>query len=413
MKISLLIEREDFFSIFASTLSASLSQIYGEECEVVSYKRSLFDRMFNHKSDLWLCNPSLNSIYLQSANSEIFHILFDWYGKNHSPVMSLIQRFYIYLATSKYLRGFFSSYAISITPIINKPNMVLIIGGNSCIRIFDFSKNVVTTLLKDGFCKRYVQLDIENRNMHNWLPTAPLIDIFTNNYGYIEPIIKADFFLYYSDYELKHKYFQKAIEICEKLSKSTEERVDLSTYISSLFEEIESYIVTISSIDNKFSKKINKWAVIFKDTMMSCEEFDSTVQIGQSHGDLTPGNLLVKLNEIIIIDWERTRKRIIGFDQLTLILRSRQEKSNFLRQLVAYFDNQDSNLKPIFSNIDLSLVVKNFKTKPENIRSYISVYILEELVYYLEESSCGPMKVIPDGLRQYFFEIQTIEDVLY
>jgi len=369
--------------------------------------------MFNHKSDLWLCNPSLNSIYLQSANSEIFHILFDWYGKNHSPVMSLIQRFYIYLATSKYLRGFFSSYAISITPIINKPNMVLIIGGNSCIRIFDFSKNVVTTLLKDGFCKRYVQLDIENRNMHNWLPTAPLIDIFTNNYGYIEPIIKADFFLYYSDYELKHKYFQKAIEICEKLSKSTEERVDLSTYISSLFEEIESYIVTISSIDNKFSKKINKWAVIFKDTMMSCEEFDSTVQIGQSHGDLTPGNLLVKLNEIIIIDWERTRKRIIGFDQLTLILRSRQEKSNFLRQLVAYFDNQDSNLKPIFSNIDLSLVVKNFKTKPENIRSYISVYILEELVYYLEESSCGPMKVIPDGLRQYFFEIQTIEDVLY
>jgi hypothetical protein len=369
--------------------------------------------MFHLNNDLWLCNPSLNAIYLQSANSEIFHILFDWYGKNHSPVMSLIQRSYIYLATRKYFRSFFSTYAISITSVIKKPNMVLMIGGNSCIRMFDFSKNVVTTFLKDGFCKRYVQLDVENRNLHNWLPTAPLIDIFTNNSGYIEPIIKADTFLYYSDYELKHKYFQKAIELCEKLSKSTEEQVDLRTYISSLFVEIESYIVTISSIDNKFSKKINKWTVLFKDTMMTCVEFESTLHIGQSHGDLTPGNLLVKSDEIIIIDWERTRKRIIGFDQLTLILRSRQDKSNFLRQLIGYFDNKDSNLKPIFSNIDLSLVVKSFETQPENIRAYISIYVLEELIYYLEENCCGPMNVITDGLRQYFFEIQTIDDVLY
>ena len=47
------------------------------------------------------------------------------------------------------------------------------------------------------------------------------------------------------------------------------------------------------------------------------------------------------------------------------------------------------------------------------IKIYILIYTLEELVYYLEENACGPINVVTDGLRQYFFEIQTIEDILY
>ena len=413
MKISLLIEREDFFSIYASTLSTGLSQIYGREYSVICHKQSFFDRFFGHSDDLWLCNPSLNAIYLQSARSETFQILFDWYGKNRSPIISILQRFYIYIATRKYFRNFFSTYAIRITPTIENSNMVLMIGGNSCIRMFDFSKNVVTTLLKDGFCERYVQLDVENRNLNNWLPTAALINTFTNNSGYVEPIIKADTFLYYSDYKLKHKYFQKAIDLCEKLSKNTEEQVNLHAYILDLFVEIDSYIVAISLIDSKFSKKINNWIDLFKNTMASFIKSESTLCIGQSHGDLTPGNLLVKSDKVIIIDWERTRKRIIGFDQLTLILRSRQDKCNFLRRLIDYFDNKNSNLESAFTHTDLSNIVKNSPTQSENIKIYILIYTLEELVYYLEENACGPINVVTDGLRQYFFEIQTIEDILY
>jgi len=413
MKISILLKREDFSSIFISTLSGYLREVYGDEYSVSWNKYGLFDRLkLEHSDHVFLCNPLLNAIFSTSANNSIFDLLFAWYGRSSSPIKSFIRRSYIHVATSPHTRKIFASYVIKITPAIPNFDMSLIVGGNSSIKIFDFKDNVVSTVLKDGFCDRYIMNDVQNRKRNAWLPIPSISHIFSNNKGYIEPIIKADSFCYYSDYQKKREKFQVAIDICEQLSIATEEVVDLSSYATSLIAEVRNYLLGVRAINNDMIKEIDSWVSDLEKQLAMYIPLGSKICIGQTHGDLTPGNLLLKSGEIIIVDWERTRKRINGYDALTLILQTRKGQIGGLSRLKGYLFDKEVRYHSNFSHRELSEAIKCSCSRSRKSKVYFMIYVLEELIYHLEENFCGPMNFISDGLMRYSSEIRMVDAVI-
>ena len=190
MKISLLIKREPFKKIFKETFEFFLKEYYNTNFQIVFHDN--MPEIVDSNSEIWICNPLINSIFKKNIKKELFQIVNSELSVNPTNKWkTYAQQLYLFISQSSFLSKYFAKYFITISPKIPESEHKLIIGGNNKFRIIDLKNNCIHVLLKNGFDSKFMKRELFVRNNFPFLKSTKLYDYNDNDKWYKEEIIKG------------------------------------------------------------------------------------------------------------------------------------------------------------------------------------------------------------------------------
>lgn len=366
--------REDFYSILENTLSDN-------KAVIGATGRGVKVGNVNRNSTLY-ANARLNAIMSANPLPSVVDYLKTEYNVSGSFKRRLMVRSYLFAATH-----FVKSFAGKGVEIDFDKDVdideILIYPCNKKIRLFDFGKGVVYTMLKKGFPSLYIDRETAFRLKHKE-PFIPQIEQSEQGF-YSEKIINGKPLARINDTGLVEKYKKEAFELLISLTK-TDEKIDATEYILRLKDECLQQL---------------RQKPVFNDTESIAELFDSflpsekgeIVYLVVSHGDFQPGNIWLDndKNKIVIIDWETVKKRTRFYDHSALYYNLRREGTK--QQVVDSIMNS-SHIK-CFSPLCSS-------------RTVAKVVMAEELAYQVEELISFPEVI---GIKEFKHQIEQMKSL--
>ncbi len=340
MKISYMLEREDFYKINQETLN----YFYTDDL---------------HESILYIY-PQLNAIVTKKPSKEVKRYLYVEYNVKSSFLKKVLVACYARISLNT--NGFLSSSTCTVKGDFSE--CCLIYPCNKKFRIFDFKKKLVTVIPKIGFPDMDIKKEIQfrNNNHADFIPT--IISSGLNYYteliidGY--PLARAE-----NDFQIKK---DETRGIWKEYIRDSVREVRSEEYAQMLRRRYKELLkeenVKLKMIDRETLAKL-------EETLYSEMKRDEKVQIGTSHGDLQPGNIWIenKTGKIYIIEWETYGIRSIWYDECALDENLRME----------------SGLKNISEIQDLKH----------------TVVLYEVLIFRLEELNNLPYDYISKEFRRY------------
>ena len=290
MKISFMLKREDFYTINRKTL---------EKYYATSEKKK---RLYIY--------PELNAIVTAHPSKAVRQYLYTEFRVSGSFLKRLLVRIYATVLLNGW--GLFASNSIELNTDADKNT--LIFPCNKKYRVFDFAKNQVTVLGKDGFPTDDLQHEIEFRagNKAGFIPGL----LHSSAESYTEAIIDGcpvarsgariselcdRAFTLWSEYIAPDILKIPAGEYAGMLE---QRKLELKEKINGLGKQVD------------FAGLDRTWNELLQILRVS----DQFVSVGLSHGDLQPGNIWVEdgTDAIYIIDWESWQKRSLWYDRAVL-----------------------------------------------------------------------------------------------
>lgn len=371
MKFSEMLLREDFWKILEDTLQDNAEYI-GAKGDV-----DIVDR----REDCTLyANAQLNAIMSAHPSRIVVDYLKAEYNVSGSLLRKIMVKGYLFAATSFVKQFSQKGIKISFESGVDKDN-ILIYPCNKKIRLFDFRKGMVYTILKRDFPSLYINREVKFR-IENKAPFIPEITDSGNGY-YSEKIINGMPLARINDERFVSKCKEKAFNLLISLT-----RTDCQVMVTEYLKELKE--TCLKQLELKPA---------FKDSAMVEYLFDSllTVQPGEkislviSHGDFQPGNIWWdKENEqIVIIDWETVKLRSRFYDHAALYYNLRRDGTD---QLVVDSLKNSSHIKA-FSPM----------CSPESVAKIV---MAEELAYQTEELISFPGEI---GIKDYYKVIETFK----
>jgi hypothetical protein len=376
MKISTLIEREPFKKIFQETIEDFLLAKTNIKHQVqYDYKSTL-----SNKTQVWLCNPLINSIFTQEANSDIFSSINGEYSYNpHKPWKSIAQKIYLRLSQSKFTAERLANYKIYMSPPIQNPESKLFIGGNTKIRLLDTLNNEVFVILKKGFNKQFIEKELYVKKNFQYLPTPNIIDHGIEGSWYSEEYIKG-----IPPNRLPavigNARILEAIECLAKLYSETRNTTDLHEYALTQSHNIRNHLKDFQNASNEVLSSIDYIVSKIVKTLML--ERNTKLNLAYCHGDFHQGNILSGKDKFWILDWEYSGEKHISYDLIIFLLDTRIE-DGFSDRFINILNNKISkfqlNICSKWPGIDWN------NTNSRKI--YLLVFLLDDLIFYIRESS--------------------------
>ena len=379
MKISTLLEREPFAKIFEKTLSSFLTTKIGSP-HTVEWLGGVTVSESSKPHQDWHCNPLINSIFVKGVDQSVFESINGEYADNPlKPWRSKVQRLYLLLSQSALFSIFLSRYRLTISPPIESATSKLIIGGNTKLRLIDVAENKVFVLLKDGFDHKYIGRELYIRKQFPYIPVPRVIDLAENGTWYSEDYISGKPPNRLA--ELIGK--QILLQAIEKIKLMLDETLRVTTvgeYADSLCRKVHESIPFILHIQPNVAEKLSKFAALLFTSL--AEHVDQEFTLAYCHGDFHQGNILATTDEYWILDWEYSGEKQIAYDLFIILVESRMESgfsSRFLNLLNSDLDEFKAQIADGWPSI-------NWRDK--NLRKiYLTIFLLEELVFYIEESA--------------------------
>ena len=286
MKISQMLKREDFYTINQKTLDRFFTQQNGI-------------------STLYIY-PELNAIMTATPSKAVKQYLRCEYSVRSSNVLKRVA-VSVYVGACMNSKGLLAAKRMQIQASV--PDDLLIYPCNKKYRVFDFSANTVSVIIKDGFSDSDLKREIQFRTkqgLPNFVPTLRS----AGNAGYTEEIIDGVPLARISDHF--DDYRDEAYKLLLDYTRGDLQQVAAGEYAHELRETIRSMI----------SKKVQNSEKFFRvvDSLTEMASDDSLIDVGFSHGDLQAGNIWVEngTNNIYIIDWESWGTRSLWYDKATL-----------------------------------------------------------------------------------------------
>ena len=148
--------------------------------------------------------------------------------------------------------------------------------------------------------------------------------------------------------------------------------VEATSYSKELVNRI-SYLSKIA----KEKKHIKNGNVIIDTAIKASKIINESIEIipvALSHGDLQDGNIWFdnKNNRTLILDWETNDYRSIWYDPSVLILSTRRHGAVY--NMFTHIDNNKS------------AILINDKKTDYNMKGVFAVYLLEDIIFYLEDN---------------------------
>ena len=354
-----MIEREDFFSLFFSSVEKYYKEALDKEIE------------FSFTSKLSECNavikPKLSavvSVHMSSKAREFFYA--EWNIRN-SIIKNIIAKTYVFLMTRT--GRLFSQFKFKFMPYEEFSDDIVIAPNNRSIRIFDYATNIVGCIKKEGFTNKYFENQLSFRKQYHYDFMFPLL-----KYGddwFQEPIMYGHPLARVTDNQRYKKGISDVIEDIKALAFDTIEYIDSDEYVRNLVLVLEIMLERA-----RIEKEILNWEKT-EEIIRNIHERIKSVHIMMptciSHGDLQTGNIwLDRYNKTWIYDWETVGRRSIWYDSSVLqySLRRPEGWKHFL-----------SIDEPV-----LSVSCDPCKTYDKREYSFLKdIILLEDLCFYLED----------------------------
>ena len=377
MKISLLLEREDFKKIFEKTLEGFLLDFFKKQYSV-SWRNKKYNDSQNDKSQIWFCNQLINSIFVDGADKKIFDSIIGEYASNPlKPWKTPFQKLYLYLLKNNKISLFLSHHTIHITPPIKNPQSKLIIGGNTKIRILDQKEGLVYVVLKKGFSRKYLERECFVRENFPFVNVPKIYKSNHNSFWYCEEYITG----LSPDRigEKGGKVLEESIKMIHNLIDSTNKQENYKTYLGLLEDRILFRLKSIKHL----SKNLNKVIINILKILLKHLEFSDNTNFSLSycHGDFQQGNIIFDGVKTWVLDWEYSGFKQPGYDLFVLLLQSREPKmigKNFLRFYKGDINEREKLLLQQWPKVKWSNGRENF---------HLILFLLEELDLHIEENS--------------------------
>lgn len=286
MKISQMVQREDFYSINQKTL----------------------DRFFvqqNGVSTLYIY-PELNAIMTATPSKAVKQYLRREYLVRSSNVLKKVA-VATYVGACMNSRGLMAAKKMQVQASVSDD--LLVYPCNKKYRIFDFATNTVSVIIKDGFSDNDLKREIQFRTkqgLPNFVPVLRSAD----NAGYTETIIDGVPLARISDHF--DDYRDEAYKLLLNYTQGDLQQIVAGEYAQELRETIRSM----------FLGKVHNREKLFQtvDFLTEMISDDTLVNVGFSHGDFQAGNIWVEngTNHIYIIDWESWGTRSLWYDKAVL-----------------------------------------------------------------------------------------------
>ncbi len=362
MKISTMLEREDFYSILQKTLERNATCLGFTSKHIQVGTRKEGYTLF--------INPKLNAIMSASPAPTVIDFLKTEYNVGGSIHRQIAVKAYLWMATTFVRR--FSSSGIKLS-YRNDLNNLLIYPCNKKIRLFDFEHGIVYTVLKDGFPDTYIKREMAFRmeNANYFIPS--ILEAKSNSYS--ERIIQGSPLARINEISFVENCKKKAYELV--LSLSTQEKfINAQNYIKHLAQECDKALLQKPTyLDDTTVREIFNYIV--------AQTPNENIPLQLSHGDLQPGNIWIddERNRLIIIDWETVKERSPFYDYAALYWNLRKDKNMQHQYEWALTQSKKLSTKYQCSNKTIALTI-----------------LAEELAYQTEELASFPGNI---GIKEY------------
>lgn len=398
MKISLLLEREDFKKIFEKTLEGFLLDLFKKK-HSVSWGNKKYDYSQNEKCQIWFCNQLINSIFVDGVDQRVFDPIIGEYAFNPlKPWKTPFQKLYLYLLKNNKISLLLSQYTININPPIKNPQSKLIIGGNTKIRILDQRKEKVYVILKKGFSKKYLERECYVRESFPFITVPKIHTSNKNSFWYCEEYITG-----LSPDRMGKKgeeILKDSIKMIHNLINKTNKEENHNTYL----ELIKNRILNrLKSIEH-FNKDLKKRIISILEILLNHLELSDNASFSLSycHGDFQQGNIIFDGEKTWILDWEYSGFKQPGYDIFVLLLQSRVPKmltKNFLRFYDGDTSKKENLMLKQWPKIKWSNGYKHF---------HLILFLVEELDLHIEDNSNVRFYNPSTGLLNYIESVDII-----
>lgn len=383
MGFQALLVREDYYGILKNTLQRYYNQRYGEGIEV-GYEPK------QGAAEL-LMNPRLGMVFEPYPPRVMRNYIYRSYDIRGNMIKNLAAKAFVFVST--HTRSLFTmpkKLYIYPSTMVKKETMIAYL--NRSIRIFDFKEGATVSIQKDSFTSKFFQNQLQYRikNSYDYIPsiTAYGADWFE------ERILEGKSLARETD---SAKYDEGAKTTLSNILALAEVTAELKNTKEYVAETTNTCISLLSKA--KEVKGINTFdsaMAYLKRLSVALSDAPTTIPLSDSHGDLQAGNVWLEKGKAWIIDWETYAKRSIWFDTTTLLFGTRYYGG--IKKLVGRLN--DGSLKQ---------TMLQGQHCDWDVSQMVSLFLLEDLLFYLEDMMERPGQSGKDTFDLYMNELEEID----
>ena len=336
MRISLLLQREPFGKILEKTLTGFLRSHF-DQFYTVKWRKASSLANSNPNSQVWLCNPYLNAIFVNKVHKEVLLPVIQEFSRSAIWWRRPFQKLYVDLSTRQWTCKWFAPYIVEISPPLKGTENILVLGGNHHIPLLDYNEGVAFVIQKVGFDRELMVNDMRVRKENPYLPSPVIRDIAEDGSWYSEELILGTPINRLKDVEQGKRAVKDIIMPLFQLYEKTARKVNAVEYASDIITRIDGRIRKCSHFDRKTGDNLSKNLLEFNKIIRRWQ--NKEVVVAQTHGDFQPANILLGEEQAWLIDWEYTAVRQIAYDGLVLALEARSSQGLGQRVLQAINDD--------------------------------------------------------------------------
>lgn len=365
MGFNALLGREDYYGILQRTLQTYYSEKYNIDVYVGYEKLQGAKEM--------VMNPYLGMIYSSFPNREIRQYIYKSYNIRKNPLKNLVVKLFVFIST--HTRSLFTlPYRLYLYPAYIISDSIVFSYLNRSIRIFDFKQNITISIKKDTFTSKFFDNQLEFRLKYPFEFVPKILDY--RETWFEEPILDGCCLARETDNDAFNRGIENALNQMTVLQLTSCKYVHAVEYVDSLIEQISALLK-----DAHVNKDISTYYSTNKyiSSLLSLLSLQGEqIPISESHGDLQAGNIWLSEDRTWIIDWETHAMRSVWYDAITLRFGTRYYGG--IKDLVYHYQNEQTKI----------LILGHFSTSI-NIRQMIIIFLLEDLLFNLED-----MMELPD-----------------
>ena len=388
MKIQQLLAREPFGAILTRTLAPYFDATFGRSHVVEWRRRSPWTGKSLRDGQNWYCNPWLNVLFVTEADSAILGSIRAEYRRTPVRFRGPVQQLYAATATAPMLARWFAPFVMQVAPALPNAGRLLLRGGNNRVRLVDFDRGVVCSILKNGFDSSYLAREIAVRRRPGDWPIPGLVSASVDSSWYEERYV-AGVALNRLGSDRRFRHFETETHaVLMRWLSETRSEIAAADYVSQLAARAEALIgnSTLTTVEDQRSLLAAVRSAVGNAECLPGYQ-RSTLQLAVGHGDFQPGNIIIEGERYWLIDWEHSGQRQFVYDALVYHLKSR-----FPHNLTGRIASFLSGAERRHGHCAEWLAEAGVERRTSRLT--LLVFLFEELCWYLEENR-NPLFVAP------------------
>lgn len=400
MRISLLLRREPFGAVLEQTLARYWQERHGRACDVRWGSRAATGK---GAAQWWDGNSYLNYFATRNTPSGCLDLVRREYGRSVSRWKRPLQRAYVAAGTSAWTRRLLMPLHFSVSPAVPEGGRCLVVGGNHRLRIVDPAKRWSAVLHKVGARERFIANELAFRTAHAHPFIPELLEVGAARTWFCERYLELTGVTRLPPVRAK----EVAAEALQLLSRhviaSSVKSATITDWSHQLVQAVLALLASGFEALFSYGAEVEELAVRLGQLAATAGLFE--IGVAWSHGDFQMGNLMDDGQRAWIIDWECVDRRFAGYDPLTYALGSRGP-GRLAEKLRGLLEQTTHPAHPILAGWP------GVDWKAGSRRAMLAVYLLEEILFHLNENSDRILFDPAGSFRPYFDEIDEAAQLL-